>query len=306
MIYQSNALTEGRYQFDLIEKRLIYFIIQEVRAKYIVTNTGQRDIWEDLIISIPVEHVRKVDSNIKRVYDSARNLRKKDIEINTADTWLNVGFINYAKHIKKSDMLEIGVSKEILPQLVELTRNFTSYQLSVAITLKSTYTQRLYEICSQWKNKGYFYMKVDNLRRMLKCEDKFKTFGEFRRGVLEMGEKELKEVYEQGVCDLWFEWGILDKEGKKIKTLEFKVKTKESTKTPVYTISDLQHFIKNTLTFAFPKDPGLVERTITACGKDFELAERLSEKLAKKKNEYSNKELPAILRYILKEDFQII
>lgn len=306
MIYQSNAITEGRYQFDLIEKRIVYFIINECRKQYVETQKGQRDIFDDLVIQLPVDSIRKADTNIKRVYDSARNLRKKDIEINTDSTWLNVGFINYTKHNKKTNTLEVGVSKEILPYLVELTERFTSYQLAVAITLKSTYTQRMYEICSQWKNKGYCYYKLENLRRILKCEDKFKTFGEFRRGVLEISAKELKENYDQGVCDLWFEWEILDKERKKVKTLEFKIKTKENNKTVVYTIEDLQHFIRNMAQASFPKDKEYVSRIVSACGKDYDLAEKLALKLKKKQSEYSIKELPAILRYILKEDFQII
>lgn len=306
MIYQSNAITEGRYQFDLLEKRIIYFIISECRKQYVETQKGQRDLFEDLVVKLPVDYIRKADSNIKRVYESAKNLRKKDIEINTDSTWLNVGFINYTKHDKKTNVLEVGVSKEIMPYLVELTERFTSYQLAVAITLKSTYTQRMYELCSQWKNKGYFYYKLENLRRILKAEDKFKTFGEFRRGVLEIAEKELKENYEQGICDLWFEWEVLDKEKKKVKTLEFKVKTKDESKKPVYTITDLQYFIKTMVQTSFPKDKEYVNRIISACGKDYEMAEKLALKLKKKQSEYSIKELPAILRYILKEDFQIV
>jgi plasmid replication initiation protein len=304
MLYQSNALTEGRYQFDLIEKRIVYFIINEVRKKFVEKEDGQRDIFNDLVIQLPGEQLRRADSNMKRVYESAKRLRHKDIEINNADEWLTVGFINYAKHDKKSDIMEMGISSQILPHIVQLTQKFTSYHLAVSITLKSTYTQRFYELCSQWKNKGYFYMKVDNLRRMLKCEDKFKTFGEFKRGVIKTAQKELKELYDQGMCDLHFDYGILEKDKKRVVTLEFYVRTQENTNKTVYSISDYQFFIRNIMQASFPKDKAFVERVMTAC-KDFETAEKISEKLSKKKNEYTPREFPLIVRYVLREDFQI-
>lgn len=307
MLVQSNAITEGRYQFDLVEKRIIYFIINEVRKKYVETNNGQRDIFNDLIITLPIEQLRKCDPNIKRVYESAKKLRRKDIEINNSDIWLNIGFINYSKHDKKTNEMELGVSKEILPYLVELTERFTTYSLTVSITLKSTYTQRFYELCNQWKNKGYFYYKLDNLRRILKCEDKFKTFGEFRRGVLEVAKKELDELYEQGVCDLKFDYDIMEKDGKKVVTLEFKISDKERDKNQtIYSLDDYCHFIRNTLLANFPKDKEYIDRVLSACSKDYDTAERISEKITKKKGEYSAKELPLIIRYVLKEDFQII
>lgn len=305
ILYQSNAITESRYKFDLVEKRIIYFIIAEIRKKYIEQAKGQRDVFQDLIVQIKGDQLRKADTNMKRVYASAMALRKKDIEVNNDDTWLTVGYINYVKHDKRNDIVEFGISKEILPYLVELTSKFTSYQLSVAITLKSIYTQRFYELCSEWKNKGYFYMKLDRLRRILLCEDKFKAYGEFKRGVIDMSQKELKELYDQAICDLWFEYKTLEKEGKKVITLEFYVHTKENAEKPVYSITDYQFFIKNIMHAAYPKDKGFIDRVISATYNNFELAEQLAVKLAKKQKEYPGKELPAILRYILKEDFAL-
>jgi len=304
MLVQSNALTEGRYQYDLIEKRIIYIIINEVRKQYIDTNSGQRDIFEDLVIQMPSEVLRKCDPNIKRVYESATKLRKKDIEINNEKVWISIGFITYAKHDKKNDIMEFCVSKQILPHLVELTEQFTTYKLAVAITLKSTYTQRMYELCSKWKSQGYFFIGMDKLRTMLKCEDKFKGFGEFRRGVLEIAQKELDELYEQGMCDLRYEWNIIDKDGKKVNTLEFKVKTKENEAKIIYTMNDLLAYIRSVLKNYFKSD--YVDRVISACSKQYETAQKVAEKLAKKITEYPVGEMPAILKYVLKEDFGIV
>jgi hypothetical protein len=49
------------------------------------------------------------------------------------DDWLTCGFINYA-HIKRN--CEIQVSHKLMPFLVELSSQYTTYSLHVAMSLK--------------------------------------------------------------------------------------------------------------------------------------------------------------------------
>ena len=72
--------------------------------------------------------------------------------------WLSIGFVNYVKHIKNKSYFEVQVSKEVLPYYVELAQNFTSYSMTVAIALKSTFSQRFYELCCQYRNAGFFFL----------------------------------------------------------------------------------------------------------------------------------------------------
>jgi len=306
VLVQSNALTEGRYEFDLIEKRIVYFIIKQVREDFVEKQDGQRDIFEDLVVKVPIDSLRRADPNIKRLYESSKRLRSKDIEINNEDIWINIGFINYAKHLKKEDIMEFGVSKQILPHLVELSKNFTVYELAVSIVLKSVYSQRFYEICSKWKNAGYCFYKLENLRRMLACEDKFKTFGEFKRGVLDMAKKELKELYDQGVGDLYFDYDIKEKDRKKVISLELSIHTRDSEKNkPTFTRDDMLNFIHVQMKTYYPKDVGFIDRTMDACSKDMEVLGGVFEKMEKKLKAYPRNEYGAVLRYVLKNDFDI-
>jgi plasmid replication initiation protein len=48
--------------------------------------------------------------------------------------WLEVGFINWSK-IKKG-VAEVQISNVLMPFLVELSSQFTTYSLSVAMSLK--------------------------------------------------------------------------------------------------------------------------------------------------------------------------
>ncbi|WP_157223629.1 RepB family plasmid replication initiator protein, partial [Rhodovulum sp. PH10] len=92
---QANALTQARYNFTAVEKRAVYFIIKEVRRQFIETNTGQKDLFNDLVVHLETKSLQKTDSNLRDIYTSLRSLRKKSIYIEDNDRVLDVGYINY-------------------------------------------------------------------------------------------------------------------------------------------------------------------------------------------------------------------
>ena len=234
-IAQDNKLTSARYELSLIEKKIVYKIIQAVRKKYIDSNTGQKDLFDDLVVRFPKTDLEKTisEDNKKVIKNGLKKLRYRSLEIDTEEHWLEVGFINYSKWKKDTGSVEIQVSKKILPYLVELSKNFTSYSVTVALSLKSQWSQRLYELCSQWKNAGGFKTSVHELRHIFKLENKYKEYGSLKKFVLETAYKELKELYQKRESDLYFEYseiknGSLNK--RSVTDLRFKVISKVSEK----------------------------------------------------------------------------
>ena len=122
---------------------------------------------------------------MQNIYDALKRLRNRDIEINNEKMWLSIGFVNYVKHIKNKSYFEVQVSKEVLPYYVELAQNFTSYSMTVAIALKSTFSQRFYELCCQYRNAGFFFYTVEKLREMFMLEKKYKRGCDFKRRVVQ-------------------------------------------------------------------------------------------------------------------------
>lgn len=306
LVFQSNALTEGRQDYNLIEKRIMYGILLKSREKFIDNqNEGQKDLFGDLVIHLSVSDLLKTETNLDRLYDAAVKMRAKDIKINNEKGFLVTGFINYAKHDKGSSIIEIGVSKHIIPHVVELVSHYTAFELIVAITLKSIYSQRFYEICNRWKNTGFAIYSIDRLRSMFCCEEKYKSFGEFQRAVLDIAQKELKANYDDGICDLYFTWSISKKTGKRVDEIQIKIIHKNSKSLPIATPDDLHHFIKNQLTLYFPTNKGFVKNVLKRCQEDFELAEQIQRKITKICSKYSVKERPAVIKHVIEMDFEI-
>ena len=309
MLAQANALTQSRYDFNVIEKRCLYQIIKEVRRLFIDTHTGQKDLFDNMRLTLTPAMLENLGGKKKEVYDSLVRLRKRDVEIDTEDVWMNTGYVTMVKHNKKQDLYEVEVSSEIMPYLVALAENFTTYDLTVAISLKSSYSQRFYEYCSQYKNRANktFFFTVEKLREMMMLEDKYANIAHFKQKVLDVAQKEIKDLYDKGQCDLWFEYAVKDTDKRKVLSYFFFVHTKEDEQNKVdyQSVNSCLQRISSILNAFFPRDKKYIKRVIQEVQLRPDIAMELVEKLDKKVMDYDKKEIPPIIRYVLNADYEI-
>ena len=188
-----------------------------------------------MIINMTSDTLAKArdEKHVTQAFESLAKLRDQYFKIVTKDFKLVVGIINYAKYIEETKMYEVEVSKEILPYLVDLSRRyFTSYNLTVAITLRHVSTQRFYELCNQYKHKAgmKFFIDADQLRNMLMLDGKYQKDSQMRKKVFDVAQKELKELYDKGQCDLCFDYkpDEATKVGKKYTRYWIYIHTKET------------------------------------------------------------------------------
>ena len=235
LVSQSNALTSARYQLDLVEKRCLYVIIQQVRNNY-VEDTIQRDLFNDMQVSIPRKELDSLTENRhKTAFNSLRNLRLREFfEEKDDDNAFSVGFINWARRTPTDYIVE--VSSAFLPYLVQLASKFTTYDITFAMCLRSTYSQRFYELCCQYRRKGQFFLDVDNLRQMFNIENKYPNFAHLRKYAIDIAQKELRELYESGESDICFTY-TEDKNtkiGKQVTRLWFQIIDRKATESLDY------------------------------------------------------------------------
>ncbi|MBQ2457970.1 MAG: replication initiation protein [Bacteroidaceae bacterium] len=312
ILCQSNMLTESRYSFSRIEKKCIYLVINKVRQDY-VEGTMQKDLFDNMRVEINSSDLALIagEDNTKHAKDALRALRHRDIEMEDEEgNWLNTGFITMAKYTAKTNTFLVEVSSEIMPHLVELARKFTAYNLTVAMTLKGKYSQRFYELCCQYRNRiekdGYagFHKTQQQLRDMFCIENKYAQNSLFNEYVIESARQELKEMYDNNQCDLYFDVNIKGR-GKSM-CYDFKIRTREGEEARKIKFEDTRKkwtFIYGTLQGLFGKDPKYVERIAKQTEFHAELITPIFEKIQKLKDEYPKKDLAKLLRYILKEDF---
>ena len=248
MLVQSNTITQARYEFTKIEKRIIYRIIKEIRKQY-VTGELQSNLFNELVVCLTFKDLQEVSENTQLVYKSIRTLKTRSYEFDNDEEWLILGIINKARHIKTKGTWEITVDREMVAQFVELAKNYTEYSLTVAMSLRSEYSQRLYEYCSQFRSSGGFRMKVQDMKEKMRLVKKYDRYAGFKKYVLDVALKELKELYKQGQCDLYFEYSE-EKNGRSVETLRFKIISRETPETKM-SLEDLLYSVRNDLTNIF-------------------------------------------------------
>lgn len=199
---QPNAITNARYGYTTIEKRVIYHAVVALQNEIGIVQAP--DLFnKHLAVNIPYRRLKAWDMNDNMSRDlrnAVKSLRKKDYEIKTEDGWIDTGFITYATYSEKEG-LYIEVSKALVPALLEVSRGFTPYNAVVALSLQSKYSQRFYEWCCQWKDTGWFEFTPDKLNDVLLTN---LVTGALKDRVISVAQKELDELYRDGQCDVYF------------------------------------------------------------------------------------------------------
>jgi plasmid replication initiation protein len=303
---QANALTQARYNFTVVEKRAVYQIIKEVRKQFIERPDGQKDLFSDLVIRMQTKDLQGSDTVLRDVYTSLKNLRRKSIWIEDENKVLEVGYINYFEHVKREPHLEVQVSHKILPFLVELAEKFTTYSLTVAISLKAKYSQRFYEYCSQFKSTGFLYISISDLRAKMMLGEKYSRYAQIKMYVIDVAHKELKSLYEAGNCDLYFNYSE-DKSGRTVNGLKIVIISKEKQPEPLK-IDDLVYYIRMWLTTWLnaatkPKNKAWIDRVIKHLQKNPDQLPKLYDRLVRMQEKETSTSYAAFARYLIEEDY---
>lgn len=307
ILAQANKLTESRYNFTVIEKRALYFIIREIRKQFVERADGQRDLFDNLVVTIETKRLQGSDSSLREIYSGMKSLRKKEILIENNEVFLSVGYINYFKHEKRNDFIEIEVSKQILPYLVELANNFTEYYMLVALTLKNKYSQRFYELCSQYKNTGFFVLSVQELRNRFQLNNTYPRYALLRSYVIDTAKKELDELYEKGQCDVTFEYSE-EKTGRRVDRFKFVVKNKAHEGIKKLNYDDYIYYIRTWLKSWLnaenkPKNLNWIAQVIDTLHKDPDNLKKCYHKLVWMQKNKSSSDWAAYARHIITEDY---
>lgn len=305
-LQHAKVITESRYNFNVIEKRCYYLVLEELRKKH---SNVSKNLFDDLVVKMPHFHLEKAGDKHRKVYKSLETLRDKTIHIEDKNKKMTVGFINYVEYDKNSRTYEVGISHKILPYLLDLvTHVYTSFDMVIVMSLKSEYTQRFYELCSQYRKLGKFFKSEEELRAMFKLENKYKSTYDFKKHTIIKAQNELKKLYDAGQSDICFTFRPKEKEGKRELSWWFDIHDKKKV------VGDLEYEdlhilgqqVKLALNRYFPKDKKYVKRVIDDIMLNPDKIPEVAKKLERTAKNYSNNTAIAkIARTFLRDDFNI-
>lgn len=146
-----------------------------------------------------------------------KELMKKVFEIQEGNKLIQTAWLSSAMYEKGTGYVELTFSPYLKPYMLKLSSMFTQYKLANILSMKSKYSPRIYEIlkCNEFKKQGYIEIEVKELRKLLKADNIYPLYADFKRRVLQQAQKELKKL-----SDISFEFEEI-KTGRTITAIRF-------------------------------------------------------------------------------------
>jgi plasmid replication initiation protein len=195
-VYQDNAITKAAYDMTALEKDILLLLIAQINKddkpgkSYFVEG---KELMERKGEEISFEDFKKASRLlVSRVFETWIDEKR----------FLQSTFIASAIYHKGKGLIEIEVSKNVLPFYYDLKKNFTTIQLNMALGLSSKYSKRLYEYVSMLKNFPNPYATIDlmelkkrlgvaSFKGELLIKDTYPNYADFNKRVLKVAKMEI-------------------------------------------------------------------------------------------------------------------
>ena len=153
-----------------------------------------------------------------------KELMKKVFEIHEGNKIIQTAWISGAIYEKGTGTVTLKFNPDLKPYMLQLSELFTQYKLANILSMKSKYSIRLYEIlkANEFKKQGYIEIEVEELRKLVKADDIYPLYADFKRFVILKAQKELKKM-----SDISFEFEEI-KTGRKVTSIRFYIKSNKT------------------------------------------------------------------------------
>lgn len=193
LLRQHNAITEARYEMSALEKNIVYMLLASLRQKSIsLRQCHYRISLKELNRRMGAE------TTVGELMEASQKLLSRVYTIIEEDgAELHTSLVSSISNMPDEE-IEIGISSMMMPYLIAL-REYTEFDLDTALSLKSAYSKRIYEMLSQHIEAGELYISVEELKwRLALCDpkagtEKYASWAAFRKAVLEGPQQELAQ-----------------------------------------------------------------------------------------------------------------
>jgi plasmid replication initiation protein len=215
-IRQHNALTNARYDYSELQLDVLFFLISRLRKDQ-----------PTAIYQLPIKELSALTGkqyHFPYLRKATEAMGSRMFEVEQENRYRQLWMFQRVDYLTGQGIIEIELSKYIVPYLFDLKDNFTSYELQAALKLGSKYAKRIYQLCSQWKDLGetkkYDLQDFKKILGLLgeKGHEKMKQLGQLRSFVLDPAVKQINEHTELHISYQ------LEKVGRAFKNIVFTVK----------------------------------------------------------------------------------
>lgn len=239
VVLKSNNLIEARYNLSNLEQKLLLISICEIKNR-----NGENTIdftTKELykILNIATNRQNELRKILEQLVNKSVIIIDKSLK-NRKKTLVTHWFSSVTYN--EDGTIKISFDTELLPYLLQLRTNFTTYTLDNILPMKKKYSIRFYELLKQYQKIGKRNFTVSELREILNCENEYLKFAEFERRIIVPAVKEINDH-----SDIYVEYKKL-KTGRIITEIEFIIKSKRAVENTKEIITACDEFEKLTQT----------------------------------------------------------
>lgn len=239
MIRQPNRVTTATYDYTLTQQRVLLSIMKSLQNAINEIDKGGkpqqlslfRSNTDSILLSLSLKdiaHSKFQYDEVKEAVELIANIPFKfsGVDPLTGVKAVSVGglFRAYIPEDKYRREITIEINKDIAYRLISIGEGWTKFAFEIAYNARNKYTPRLYQLISRWKDKGGVKISLKDFREWLAIGDKYPTFKDLKKRIIDPVKTEL---YEKADC--WFEVGEVERTGRAITMLNFKILTRLST-----------------------------------------------------------------------------
>jgi len=141
---------------------------------------------------------------------------------------LKTTLLSAVKYVDGEGYITVTVDPNLKPYLIQLSEQFTKYELDNIINIKSSHAIRIYELLKQYQTIGNRTFELEELKNCLGVENEYPRFDNFESRILKVAEKEINKK-----TDLKISYEKI-KRGRKIGKINFKIERNKSSKDKQY------------------------------------------------------------------------
>ena len=219
LIVQHNYLVEARYRLSLQEKRVILWLLTQIKSNDEDFKLHRLEI---------VEFAKMIDIAVDSRYSELRKITKRliqravEIYNPQSNTFIQFSWLSFAQYHLTKGYIELGFDPRLKPYLIQLKSHFTKLSMSDIMQLNSLYAMRFYELLKQYETIGQREISIKDLREYCGiAKHEYERYNDFKKDVLEKAKKEINEK-----TDINIDYREL-KESRKIVAIEWTIKQKK-------------------------------------------------------------------------------
>lgn len=224
-ISMTNALTRASHGLTLAEKRIVMAAVSKLDSKRpllpgeVPTTRITAAEFVELYGVDPNTAYEQLQEATKHLYarsitffEAAERRRGKALK----PTLVTMRWVGQVHYQVGEGWVELYWWPKLLPHLVGLKKQFTTYQLQQASALRSTYSWKLLELLMRFQSTGRAEYTVEDFATSMGATEKQRAdFAKIRTKIIEPAVKELQEK------DGWLIQWIPIKAGRKVASVRF-------------------------------------------------------------------------------------